>query len=333
MKMIKTNVSSKNKGVMMNTLLKFKYMAAGLLAAAAFLLQSCSKDDETFDVTGSSENVVYINNYFSREGVSFTTTITPAATPDFTVRFLAQCTRFASEDIRVRFSLNPSTVEGYSPLPAGFTAVVNPSEVVIPKGAVRSVDSVTVSIDGDLQKLPGGNYIYSVKMTSVSGDAQISGDYSAVDVKIKSTWTNTANNGTALPGGAAITPKSGWSATGIASYPERLFDASTSTSSYASTGAVTPPLTIEIDMKTDYEAVTGFRFAYSTNSYCMTRAIIYTKTNTGDYEFQGDVTLTRSTSQVVRFYQPVNAQFIKLEIQTVYSNNNGLRITDFNAYR
>ncbi|MDR3184734.1 MAG: hypothetical protein LBT49_04950, partial [Prevotellaceae bacterium] len=66
---------------------------------------------------------------------------------------------------------------------------------------------------------------------------------------------------------------------------------------------------------------------------CITRAIIYTKTETGEYEFQGDVTLTRGTAQVVRFYQPVNARFIKLEVQTVYNNSYGLRITDFNAYR
>ena len=315
----------------MNTLLK--HGAYCMIAMATCFLFSC-RDEQTFDITGDIVNKVYINNYLSSSGVSSTVTITPASTPDLTMRFPIQCTRFASEDIRVRFSLDPSlTAEDYSPFPEGFTVVVDHPEVVIPKGAVCSADSVSVSIDGDMQKLPNGKYIYSVKMMSVSGDAQISADFSAVNVKIQSNWTNSINNGTTLPGGTAITPKSGWSATGIANSPERLFDANTATSSYASTGAVTPPVTIEIDMKANYDAVTGFRFAYSSNSYCMTRAIIYTKTETGDYEFQGDVTLTRATSQVIRFYQPVNARFIKLEVQTVYNNSYGLRITDFNAYR
>jgi hypothetical protein len=344
-KMTKTNVTCKNKGVMMNTLLKFKYMAAGLLAAAAFSLSSCSDEDEAFDVTGSSENIVYINTQsFSPVGAPknsflFTATNTPISSTlsSVTVKFGVRCTQVATEDIRVNFAPDNSiAVEGYSALPSDITATMDKTELVIPKGTNISNDSITVSLDGDFKILKGNACIFPVKITSVNGNVQLSNNLSAAYVAIKPTYTNSVNNGTTLPGGAAITPKSGWSATGIANYPERLFDASTSTASYASSGSFTPtslPLTVEIDMKTDYEAVTGFRFAYSTNSYCMTRAIIYTKTNTGDYEFQGDVTLTRNTSQVVRFYQPVNAQFIKLEIQTVYSNANGLRITDFNAYR
>jgi hypothetical protein len=349
LKMTKTNATCKNKGETMNTLFKFKYMAAGLLAAVALLLQSCSKD-EAFDVTGSSENIVYLNtqsfapvdapkNSFlflvSTTPTSSTITYPLRGVTTIAVKFPVQCSQVAAEDVRVKFELDNSlVVEGYSALPGGLSATMDKTELVIPKGANMSTDSITVSVDGDWKILKGGAYMLPVKISSISGNVQMSSNLSTAYVLIKSTYTNSINNGTTLPSGAAITPKSTWTAIGI-NDSERLFDASTSTSSYASTGNLTDrlPLTVEIDMKTDYEAITGFRVAYSNQSYCMTRAIVYTKTDAGDYEFQGDVTLTRATSQVVRFYQPVNARFIKLEVQTVYNTANGLRITDFNAYR
>jgi hypothetical protein len=328
----------------MNTLLK--YSLPCMMAIAACFLLSCS-DDQTFDITGDTENKVYINTWtftpadVPSNGFLFLVTTTPTSSTitspsvsNIVVKFTVQCTKIASDDIHVHFEFdNSRIVEGYSMLPGEIAASADRTELVIPKGASISTDSITVSVDGDLKTLKGGAYMLPVKISSISGNAQMSSNLSSAYVVIKSTFTNSANNGTTLPTGAAITPKSTWTATGIANYPERLFDASTSTSSYASTGAVTPPLTVEIDMKTDYEAITGFRFAYSNQNYCMTRAIVYTKTDTGDYVFQGDVTLTRATSQVIRFYQPVNARFLKLEIQTVYSNSYGLRITDFNAYR
>jgi hypothetical protein len=329
---------------MMNTLLKIKYMAASLLAVVAFSLSSCNDEEEAFDVTGSSENIVYINTQsFSpvdapKNSFLFNVNTTPSGgtvtnASNIMVKFAVQCTKPASENIRVNFAFdNTYIVEGFSTLPNGLNSEADKTELVIPQGASISNDSITISVTGDLRELKGGKYALPIKITSISGSAQLSNNLSVAYVVIKSTYTNSINNGTTVPGGAVITPKTAWTAVGFTN-PQYMFDASTATGTYASTGAVTPPLTIEIDMKADYEAVTGFRFAYSTNSYCMTRAIIYTKTNAGDYEFQGDVTLTRNTSQVVRFYQPVNAQFIKLEIQTVYSNNNGLRITDFNAYR
>jgi hypothetical protein len=322
----------------MNTLLK--YGIACIMTLGACLLLSCSDNDETFDITGDTENKVYINTWTSKapeyNRFLFNVTVTPASTSPASVgvKFPVQCTRPATDDIHVNLAVDNSLIqEDYSALPDGITVTFDKPELVIPKGANISTDSIVVSIDGNLQLLQTGNYMIPVKISSVSGSAQSSSNLSAAYVVIKSMFTNSVNNGATLPSGAAITPKTAWTASGIANYPERLFDASTSTSSYASTGAVTPPLTVEIDMKADYENVTGFRFAYSNQSYCMTRAIIYTKTDAGDYEFQGDVTLTRGTAQVVRFYQTVNARFIKLEIQTVYNNSYGLRITDFAAYR
>jgi hypothetical protein len=338
-----TKYNLKIKQLIMNTLLK--YGTYCMIAMAACFLLSCSDDDQTFDITGDTENRVYINTWTSNppvlptNGFLFNVTVTPAGstvtnTSKIEAKFPVQCTKPAVDDIYVNLAVDNSLiVEGYSVLPDGISITLDKTGLVIPKGANISTDSITVSVDGNLQLLHTGNYVVPIKISSVSGNAQLSSNLSAAYVVVNSMFTNTANNGTTLPGGTAITPKSTWTATGIASYPERLFDASTSTASYASTGAVTPPFTIEIDMKTDYAAITGFRVAYSSNSYCITRAIIYTRTNIGDYEFQGDVTLTRATSQVVRFYQPVNAQFIKLEIQTVYSNSYGLRLTDFNAYR
>jgi hypothetical protein len=343
--MTKTNVTCKNKGVMMNTLLKFKYMAAGLLAAAAFSLQSCSKDDEAFDVTGSSENVVYINTQsFSPVGAPknsflFNVTNTPessiiANASSITVKFPVQCTQVATEDIHVNFAPdNVLLVEGYSALPSGITATMNKTELVIPKGANISNDSITISVDGNLQLLNTGDYVLATKITAVNG-AQPSANLSAAYVLVKAVFTNGVYSGTA-PGTVVNKNGLGWTATVNSTNQPYLVDNITTgnTSYYNSGGSPAFPITMEIDTKSS-RTIRGFQFYNYNASYATREVNVYTSSaaTPTDYVFQGRVALTSAAQQYIRFYGSVECRYVKVEILSGYHSAGQIVIREFNVY-
>ena len=348
--MTKTNVTCKNKGVMMNTLLKIKYMAVGLLAAAALLLQSCS-NDESFDVTGSPENVVYLNTQsFSPVGTPtnsflFNVTNTPVGStityPDPTattiaVKFPVQCTQAATEDVRVKFELDNSlVVEGFSALPGGVTATLDKTELVIPKGATISNDSLTVSVNGDLQALNSGNYVLpAAKITTVTG-ARLSANTELAEaaVLIKATFTNGVYS-SAAPGTVVSKNGLGWTATVNGTNQPNIVDNNTG-SYYNSGGSPAFPLTMVIDTKSA-RAIKGFQLRNYSANYAIREVNVYTShadtpTDT-DYVFQGRVALTSAVQQFIRFYNEVNCRYVKVEILSGYYSNGQTVITDFNVY-
>jgi hypothetical protein len=333
---------------MMNTLLKLQYMAVGLLTATALLLQSCS-NDESFDITGSPENVVYLNTQsFSPVGTPknsflFNVTNTPVSStityPNATsiaVKFPVQCTQVATEDVRVKFELDNSlVVEGFSALPDGVTATMDKTELVIPKGATISNDSITVSVDGDLQSLNSGNYVLpAAKITTVTG-AKISANtnLSAAYVVIKAVFTNGTYSASA-PGTVVSKNGLGWTATINGTNQPNIVD--NSTSSYYNSGSSPAfPLTMVIDTKSA-RTIKGFQLRNYSASYAIREVNVYTSnadtpTDT-DYVFQGRVALTSAAQQFIRFYNEVECRYVKVEILGGYNSSGQIVITDFNVY-
>jgi hypothetical protein len=326
---------------MMNTLLKFKYMAAGLMAAAAFSLSSCS-DDEAFDVTGSSENLVYINTQsFSPVGAPknsflFNVTNTPegSSLSSITVKFGVQCTQVATEDIRISFAPDNSLVtEGYSPLPSGINTTLDKSELVIPQGAMISNDSITLSVTGDFQLLDAGNYMLPSKITAVTG-ARLSANanLSAAYVVVKAIFTNSVYSSSA-PGTIVTKNSLGWTATINGVNQPNIVDNSTSTY-YNSGGSPAFPLTLEVDTKSA-RTIKGFQLRNYSASYAIREVNVYTSSaaTPTDYVFQGRVALTSAAQQYIRFYQDVECHYVKVEILSSYNANGQTVITDFNVYQ
>jgi hypothetical protein len=328
---------------MMNTLLKLKYMAAGLLVAAAFLLQSCSKD-EAFDVTGSSENVVYINTQsFSpvdapKNSFLFNVTNTPVSSTivnasKIEVKFTVQCTQTAAEDIRVKLELDNSLVtDGYSALPSGITTTMDKTELVIPKGANISNDSITISVDGDLQLLHAGKYMLPSKIVSVTGArTSANTNLSAAYVVVKAAFTNGVYAASA-PGTIVSKNGLGWTAKINGNNQPNIVDNSTST--YYNSGASPAfPLTMEIDTKSA-RTIKGFQLRNYSANYAIREVNVYTSNaaTPTDYVLQGRVALTSAAQQYIRFYEAVECRYVKVEILGGYNSTGQIVISDFNVY-
>jgi hypothetical protein len=245
------------------------------------------------------------------------------------VKFAVQCTHKASSDIDVKFELDNSLItEGYAELPGGVTLTMDKTELTILKGAEVSSDSITISIEtDDLDLLTVGAYMVPVKIVSVT-HANLSDNLMSAYVIVKTTYSNCIDQATSISGTAA--DRTGWTATvNGADQGTKLFDNNKYT--YYLGGN----FTVEVDLGTVHENITGLMMDFYAWYYAMGSAKIYTSaTTTNDYELQGSPTFPGSTPQYVKFYGAVNARFIKVEITSPsYSSNYGSAITEFNVYQ
>lgn len=320
--------------------LNIKYAVACSMMFAFLILQACS--DEKYDITGSTENKVFINTQSWSpidipNGIVYNITKTPLSTSldnaeKIETKFVVRCTNPASSDIRVQLEYDESLIlPSYSPLPGGISLVMDKNELIIPQGATVSKDSITLSAEGALELFEAGQYMAPVKV--ISADNASLSNQIVTSILVKSVFNNIENGATSLPG-TAIT-RTGWTATMGGSDASNIFDGNNS--SY-STGS-TLPLVLEVDMQSLQDNIIGIRLQNQSRNYCMTSANVYIRESESDeYKLQGIASLSRPSNsspypQHIRFIGKVNARYIKLEILSFYSTTSPVRLSEFMPYR
>ncbi|MDR0667245.1 MAG: discoidin domain-containing protein [Prevotellaceae bacterium] len=324
-----------------------QWAAIGGIALCAAFLWACEKDEVPATViSGTTENRVFINNGLTPVTLPKNTAVfsglinTPVGTQGarVTTTFGVQSTKPAEKRIRVKLEIDRSDVpEGYTPLPDAIGIIVEDAELTILEGQTRSEDNITVTLDEDLRPLASGRYAFAIRIVSATGGAQVSTNLSTVYIVLQTTYTNVQQGATSVSGSTMTKPTgaASWTVAGIATNPQYMLDASTSTQQYAATGSLVNafPKEIVVDMKAEY-TINGVHTRTSSNSYCPTAANIYTRlAETDEWTLQGYVTWARGTIQYVRFYGPVTTRYVRIDIMSVYNVNYGARYTDFTIYR
>lgn len=321
----------------MKKLLNLKYAAFWFAMMSGLLITSCN-NDELFDVMGSKENKVYLNTQSwgpvdaPKNSVVFNVTNTPvgsiiANADKIETKFAVQCTHAAASDIVIRFETDNSLIaDGYSALPNGVRVTMDKSELLIPKGSTVSGDSITVSVSSDnLGLLIPGQYMTPVKIASVT-NARLSDNLTAAFLLVRTSFTNCIDQATSVPGTAA--GRTGWKANvNGTDQGNKLFDNSRNTYFYGNN------FTVEVDLGTVHENITGLALGYYSRTYSMKSAVIYTSvTGTDNYESQGSTTFPSSTPQYVQFYSPVRARYVKVVVGSGFSAS-GVAMSEFNVYQ
>ena len=146
-----------------------KYLlSVSLLLAGMFGFHSC--DDETYDVTGNPNNLVYFNQKSSDGKSNFYSfnvdwTSVGAVGDEVTLKVPVKTTRPADGGLVVYAGVNNALVDtynqqngtAYSALPANTVQFVKQS-VTVPAGAMESADSIEFTIPAEL---------YSIDRTSL----------------------------------------------------------------------------------------------------------------------------------------------------------------------
>jgi hypothetical protein len=325
----------------MNKVLRFKYIIACFALAEVFLIQSC-QNDKDYDVVGSTENIVYINTQSwnpidaPKNSFSFKVVNTPVGSiisnsNKVEIKFAVKSTQTAKKEVTVKFEEDNSLVsEGYSALPDDIEYVMDKNSLTIAKGASESEDSITVSIDSDeLIKLEVGKYMLPVRVSSVE-NAELSSSLYSVYLVINTSYSNCIDNATNVSG-TSVSDRSAWSATANGEDTGKTFFDGKSGTYYYDLN-----FTVEIDLGSVYQNITGMKLGFYAWYYAMGSVNIYTSASTKDaYEFQGSPTFpSRTASQYVSFYKPVNARYIKIEITSPsYSSDYATAMTEFYLYQ
>lgn len=154
--------------------INIKYAALSLLAVAGITMTSCS-DDESYDVYGNPNNLVYFQ---ANADNTFTGTVAHTPVGDFggvDAKFPVRILRPASCDTKVTAMVDASLVEEYNAAhntdyKAMPESAVNLGgmTVTIKKGAVKADDSIKVSLkDEALASLTEKAYLLPIRLSQV----------------------------------------------------------------------------------------------------------------------------------------------------------------------
>lgn len=334
----------------MKSSILFRNKYALLIACAAFMLTSCKKE-VAFDFNGDEVNRVFLNieNYTVKGYNSFNFTIkhTPVGSKgeEIKAEVPARMTLEATEDVKVSYAVDNSSVSAYNAenktnyiaVPAGIVDL-STTQLTIPKGSTISVDAIKFAIPAEkMSLLTAPGYVIPLKVTSVSGaGAQASSNASTVYVVITTSSGNVYDNTVAadMTGVLNSASRTNWvatfDATASSGTPANLFDASTGTVWY-----ITParPVTLTVDMVSSRANLSGIRIFTST-TYSLTSANVLSSTDGVTWVSQGSVKLsTVATYQYIKFYAPVTARYLKLEVTGWRTGSARVSFGDFNIYQ
>lgn len=324
----------------MRKFLKFKTLYAGLFIVLIALLASCSSD-EIYDFPGDSNNRVYLSG---SDNYSFSVYHTPIGSlGDIKVMLPAFCTREASTDLKVSFAVDTTLVSAYnkthstqySAIPSDLV-VFSGNGLTIAKGSRVSQDSLTVTIPENLSKLKDEKYLVPITISTLgnAGNAAASTNKNVVYLTINTFNTNCFNSPVQSDMvGTLIQSRTAWTASlNITAYYNalsRLFDGSTTTYSYV---YPSQPCALTIDMASEYKGITGIRLNSYSTSYGITKANIYSSSDGITWTSQGIANLsTASAYQYIKFYSPISARYIKLDV-TAYRSTYYIRFGEFDIY-
>lgn len=318
----------------------FRYILTTVVAFGLLSMYGCGKE-VSFDIEGEKENIVFVNTHqwspiFLPNGILFHVTKTPISTiilegEKIEAKIVARCTKPGDKNIIVEFAYDQSLIDdNYLQIPPSLTLSMNKNFVTIPKGATISSDTLTVTLEGDLQLLETGNYLIPIKIISAN-NVRIS-ERSTASLMLMVNFNNIQPNATSVAG----TPlsRSQWSAILGSSDASNIFDNNNNTFSTGSS----LPLELEVDMQSVQQKISGIRLQNQSRNYCMTSADIYLKKAASDeYQYQGRVSLQRPSNistypQFIQFIGAVDARYIKFNILSFYNIRYPIRLSEFIPY-
>lgn len=316
----------------------YKYIMASLsVAMLAFGFASCS-DDETYDVVGNPDNLVYFG-----AGNDNTKSVDVIKTPsgaieDVNVKLPVKILRQATSDVSVTVSPDASLVADYNEeheteYEAMPVDIISGGKltVTIKQGETIAADSATIHIEkSTLSQLADATYLLPVRI-SEAGSA-ISGQrgtaYIIATVQTKYIADNVDPDNIE---GSLITDYSSWTATydnGTAINASELFDSDlTNGPQLRSDGSDGKSQTIIVDMKSNKQ-ITGMRlsrWAYYYSwwdwwyTYDFSEVTVSVSTDGNEWTSLGSASSDQMYNdgqgyQYVSLYEAVSARYLKLYI-------------------
>lgn len=255
---------------MKKTMNIFRAMALAVIATAAFT--ACS-DDETYDVMGNPDNLVYFK---ANADNTFRGTVVHTPVGHFGALkavFPVRIQRPAAHDTRVTAVIDNSLIEAYN-ADHGTSYIAMPAEAIdasqlattIMKDSVKAQSDVVVAlVESALAKLTAPAYLLPVRIATVEGDGvgSVERGIGYVVVNTEEKLVKNISDASEMTG-SLLTDYSGWTAvysSGVAIEAADLFDEDVTNGPQLRTdGDAGKTCTVTIDMQQP-QSVSGLRLA------------------------------------------------------------------------
>lgn len=343
-------------------MLKNKFFIKSLLVLT--VIASCTKT-ESFDVKGDATVKFFTNNESPgnapKNSINYNVVNIPnvggsglvnlSSNVPSTIKFPVFATAEVPQDVEIGAEVDNAFLLGYNEshntnyveFPAGFLNTIGLT-AHIPKGATRSTDSISITVDATkLNLLTGKAYMVPIKLSTVSNafagaltaNKETLVTYIVVNVeqrRIK--YLATA----AEAQGALITPRTAWTVlfnsppTSIGGTGGILDGSTTSYSRWSAS-----PVQTDINIQS-VRNVTGIRL-YTTTSATLipTQIDVYLSEDGINFDLIGSplrANLTYASSyNYILFYKPISAKYIRLvNYYSTSTNTQNFRITELDVY-
>lgn len=314
--------------------MKSKYIfGVFALALGAMCMTSCD-DDDTYDVVGNPNNLVFADDYSTTTSV---VQIPGATIAGFSLDIPARCNKIAASDIKVTFAVDNSLIDAYNeengteylPLPENTLALTNPT-VTIPAGKSKSDDVFGIALTENTDALATidneKGYLIPVRIESVQGGQLAASVKSQTFIVLTVMHTvidpdATADNrrGSLVSdrSGWTVTPASGTTASGDLSF---WFDGNNRNHSAIESDGDMAVAVVDLGKEYSFDGITASYYyvywgswGYDEGSFNNTK--IYISTNNSDWTSVGVV--EADGASFVGFYGMVTARYIKIEQPSV----------------
>lgn len=342
--------------------MKAKYLLGiCALAAGSFIMTSCS-DDDTYDVYGNPNNLVYVNiagdypDGMPKNSFVYTLYHTPVgpiiASEPGDIEIDVMCTKNAPADMQVTLEVDPKmAVNGYATLPAdaGITVTLESNTLTIPAGTNRSSDKVKATVNtanANWAALTEKAYLIPIRIVAASGgtpsQSMVGAAYIGVLTEVK---TGMINPSATSIDGEVITDTDEWSGTweapaagknGTFDMAKLLDNDQWSYTYFVANHAdkVNEEVINTFDLGKSYD-IKGFQLRYYYNWYTIKDATLETSIDGVDYTVQG--TLSWSDNGINRtfaFWAPTKVRYIRVTSHSYYGGTGeGTALSDFIVYK
>ncbi|WP_289755297.1 BT_3987 domain-containing protein [Muribaculum intestinale] len=339
--------------------MKTKYLLGiCALAIGSVAMTSCG-DDDTYDVVGNPDTLVYVNiagdfpegmpkNSFTY--VLYHTPIGPVVMEEpGDIEIDVMCTKNAPSDMQVTLEVAPDmSVPGYATIPAdaGITVTLASNSLTIPAGKNRSDDKIAVTVNtanADWSKLTEKAYLLPIRISSASGatpSRSVGCAYIGVLTDVKAGMVNeSATQAT----GTQITDKTDWTAsyyvpaTGAgADCTDKLFDGNNNNYAYFvpnHADATNEEVITTFDLGKVY-TLSSVQINYFGNYYAIKDGTIETSVDGEEWTVQGTRTWSRlSRNCAFAFWAPFQMRYVRLTSHSFYGGTGeGQAMAEFWAY-
>lgn len=317
---------------------KTNSIIASLMWLGVFMLQACD-DNESFDITGSSDNLAYIKIEEQRSAnppynqLTYAVIQTPVGiVSNIKGGFPVCMLRAVEESVTIKVEQDNTLLDAYNAaydasciaVPDGLLDISN-TTLTIERGATVSADSISFTANESMLSTlkAGQNYLLPLRVTTVSNNnVQISSNMSCAYVLISTKYQSVRENGGASDmRGTLISSYTGW--TYSSSHTTGAIANLWTTSTSSRMNFTANPAAIIFDMQTT-KKVTGVRI-YPRNSsnasYRLSNAKLALSTDGVTFEDIADLTISQmayaSYYQYICMYAGIEAKYLKLELDFV----------------